>query len=535
MPTTGTLSQEIFNAREQAVTGDLMRLQALASRDLQNILQGDSLSDQALPLGQGVPISGMAHPPIWGTHVGTFNTSISLGSAFFEYDPGGLTADQSSYQVVRWTGATVTHAAPHASMHRIDTIYATPAMVPTDSTSRNVIVDPVARTVGSQTVFKTNNPNATISLVTGTPAVPPLPPAVPAGSLPVMHVLVPAAATDSLAFSATLATGRRAAYPFSGLNTILQGLRLVWDQTVTYPTSTSDITAGDYAPTSPGNLNKICIDGEVLEWRGTLTTSGAGGGIIQDTVNNPFGSAPTNNTAYYIWAVGGHSFPYPSYNPLNGTFSPVTLVESLVPPLASGGRPFVALNTPMGATSSAVLVGVGFVIGGTTNRMACVMSGDMVYAAAGGVLATMLLGASGGGGPHLLPAIPSATIPVGASRMEVTAFANVTGAGGNGGNVDDHTYAIVGGTASVPASIATFFSSFATLSKSTGMFVIPALRAGGGSGIGTCGAQGVLYFPRDGTAPRFWSKGYYTTSDSLAINVHGFNHGVGRMDGMGGL
>src|ERR1700743_3339908 len=123
-------SMEIFNSRETLLGGDLMRAQALISRDGQNLeaaRAGSIDSGAAIPSGpadllqfNGLPISGVDLAP---TLTGASGVSVTIGArlGYLSYPSfPGLTADDSSYLVVRWPAGQVTHTTPDGSSPRID-------------------------------------------------------------------------------------------------------------------------------------------------------------------------------------------------------------------------------------------------------------------------------------------------------------------------------------------------------------------------------------------------------------------------------
>ena len=188
--TTFTLEQQ--NAREQAISTDINRLQKLASREAQNLLlnagRRDDFTDTAGAPLRGVTGGIVERADVLGTIAGTsgnYNVSIGAGQAFM--DIAAPDADSSEYSVVRW-GNTVATIAPDAGTFRVDLIVAEPAMAPADLQSRNILVDPVLRTITPADVYKTSNPVATLNVIPGTPGDPSAP-AVPAGSVALWEVI----------------------------------------------------------------------------------------------------------------------------------------------------------------------------------------------------------------------------------------------------------------------------------------------------------------------------------------------------------
>src|SRR5580692_1078534 len=229
-------SQEIFNAREELVSGDLMRAQTLISRDSQNTAAALSRSIDSnasnptsaanLLAAVGTPISSLDLVPTIAAGSG-FQMSVGAGSGYL-YDASftSLTADDSPYLIARWNAATVTHANPDGTNPRIDIIYAVPTSVATDIASRNILLDPIARTVAAQSVNKTSNPLTALSVVTGTAAASPVVPVLPAHAIPLFYVYIPAAAASAANFAPCRATWRRAPYPFAGMSGVVSGMGL---------------------------------------------------------------------------------------------------------------------------------------------------------------------------------------------------------------------------------------------------------------------------------------------------------------------
>lgn len=378
------------NAREIALSSDADRAESLASRELQNIL-GFGAGDAS-----GTPFTALLRPLSLTAVAATFTMAMGDGDAFayLPADPS-LTVDDSAYEVVRWRGVgALTFANPNGSNPRIDLVVATPAMADTDLTSRTILLDPTARTIAAQNVFKTTNPAAAILVVTGTAAATPAAPAVPSGAIALAEVYVPAAVGDATAFFMIPRAFRRATFPWSTASGIMAGGELRWTLTV-------DASAAPSTLTMNGPTHRLLIDGELVEWS-TLDAITA----IADTSNNPFGSAPGSDTPYYIYAVGGRHLPQGTKTTLG--FSPVAIIESLTPPdLSTYGRPTASLATPRGTAPAAacVYLGIGYVQAGTTNRKPCVMDDDMVYivgADSGPISASFSSGA-----PHILGTLPS--------------------------------------------------------------------------------------------------------------------------------
>lgn len=373
---------EKWNAREVVASTDFMRGQFLAAKARQDLAASRARSfdsDVPMPGGpgdllqfDGTPISGIEEAPTLSGASG-FSVTVGAGSGFLWY-PGypSLTGDDSGYLVVRWPSGPVTHTNPDGTNARIDVIVATAAMVDTDPQSRNILIDPVARTITPQTVNKTSAPLATLSVIAGTPSATPAPPSVPVGALALFYVWVPAGAGSAASFAQCRATWRRVEYPLAAMSGVVSGFGWIWDLQ-TFPGGADSSLFG-------GGFHRILVDGEMMEFFGNLDSRF--GNVKVDTANNPFTSAaPTAGKVYYLYACGGRHNPMPSFNTVDGILSPVTIAESLTPPNVTHGHPTANLTvngrtvTPAGA----VYVGMGYVYGGTTHRGNCIQAGDMTY------------------------------------------------------------------------------------------------------------------------------------------------------------
>ena len=509
-----TRSLELFNAREQVLSSDVMRLQFLVSRDAQDCEASRSRSfdsNAPIPSGpgnllqyNGTPISGLDEAPTL-TGASGFTVTIGAGSGFL-YNTGfaGLTSDDSPYLVVRWASGQVTHTTPDPSNPRIDVIVATPATVNSDQQSRTVLVDPTSRAITAQSVYKTANPSATLSIVSGTPAATPLVPAVPTGALPLFYVYVPAAAGSAASFAQCRASWRRLSYPLAAMSGVVCGLGLRWDLTANPASANSKI--------STSGLHRVVIDGEALEFVGTLDSTN--GGVVTDTGNSPFAAAApsTWNRPYYLYAVGGRHNPMPSLNTGSGTLSPITLVESTVVPDIATGKPTANL-TVRGQTigpAGAVYVGLGMVAATTSFRAGCIMSDEWTF------FGSSILGANS------------------VSLTKTNNLAESFSAPPSGGQIGFPTDALV-------------TLNYAT-SSSTQLFVYLRYDGGGGSGavspqfarlgLAACGTSafapfstGIVAWPGPGEGTLWATEGQ--SGDVLGVRVYAYRHRV-RMFGMTG-
>lgn len=354
-------SREKINAREIALSSDENRSYQLWSRELQNVLAAGSADPVGVPFSCALSALSL-------TFTSGFQMQLADGDAFFYFptDPS-LTVDDSPYEVLRWRSvAPLAFATPDGTNPRIDLVVAQPASADADLVSRNILVDPTLRTINSQSVFKTSNPTSIITVVTGTPAGSPVPPAVPAGKCALFEVLVPAAAPSAATFGPSPRLFRRAPFPWSVLSGIIKGCRLNWDLNV-------DITVASSTISLSGGTCVVCIDGEVID-----CSSLTGLAVTQDAANNPFSvAAGASDKPYYIYLVGGRHAPQGTIGAFG--FIPIAIIESLTPPNADTNQPNSPLTTARGSAPipAATYIGVGFVVAGTTRRRPCIMGDEM--------------------------------------------------------------------------------------------------------------------------------------------------------------
>lgn len=412
-------SREVFNTREEVVSQDLIRLQALASRDVQDMEGARSRGWDAFSAGgnpptgtsdlltaNGSPISAVGKAPTL-TFSSGFDMTLGAGDGFL-FSSTGVTVDDSPYQVLRWPTQTVSFSTPNGANPRIDVVYATIASVATDAAVRNILVDPNARTVAAQSVNKTVNPLSTIGVQAGTPAGTPTIPAVPADSLPLFYVWVPAAAPTAGTFGPCRASWRRATYPLTGMSCVISGMGMKWDLT-TDPTTTS-------SPVVIRGFHRLIIDGEVMEFWCNFDSTSTNPMVTVDSGANPFGSAaPAGNARpYYFYAVGGRNSPFTSHNSFDGVLAPIRIVESTVAPnrmtnRASAAMTVAGVTVPTEATC---YIGIGFVESSTTNRVALIMTNDFTLSPTS--LENLTVTTSGGG---LFKLGPAASAPATATSM----------------------------------------------------------------------------------------------------------------------
>lgn len=365
------LSSMVQNAQEQWLSSDANRAQALSSRELQNILR--SCAKDAF----GGVKDGLIDPTDLVAIAASFTMTLQGAGAFMEASVA-VGADSSKYLALRWADQVVTFAAPDPALDRIDVVAITAAVETIDPQSRNILVDPATHVFAPATVNKSQNPKSTISVVTGVPAVTPVPLGiVGANTIALFEVRVPAAAPDSTTFEVTQRIFRQAPWPWAATNGILAGTRLQWLVPTVVPTLV----------TTPGSaFNYVVIDGEVIPFTSDTTalvptplyhpdakTPGAGGTNPFDAANPaPAGS----DKPFYIYVVGGRHSPQAS-----GHHCPVGLVFSTTPPDRSTWNPTATIQTARGDTTrlGALYVGMGFTAAGTATSKCCFMDGDWVY------------------------------------------------------------------------------------------------------------------------------------------------------------
>lgn len=485
-----SFSVEKFNAREIALSSDENRAQKLLSRDVQNVLAMGSADPLGTPFSCMLSVLSL-------TFTSGFQMQLADGDALFYFptDPS-LTADDSAFEVVRWRSvAPLAFATPDATNARIDLVVATPGMVDADLVSRNILVDAVARTISAQNVNKTTNPSAAISVVTGTPAATPLPPAVPAGKVALYEVLVPAAAPSAATFGPSARLFRRAPFPWSTASAILSGCRLTWDLTVNPATTPSGLTMG-------GPTSRVIIDGEVIDCSALFDVP-----VFQDSTANPFGvAAGASDKPYYIYVVGGRHCPQGTA--ITGGMIPVAVIESTVAP-NNLGQPFSPITTPRGTTtvSGALYIGIGFVRAGTTLRHACVMGPELTYVV-GSAEAMSLTKTIGGtellGVPGSKPNVSTrAVVSIGLSAAGATADAALAVDRGDGGGVSP--------------SVGAFDPKNATV----------VVRNGSG---GLNFATGTIIFA-PGNASIWQTGNGLAAADVITCNIQAYDHGVVKLNG----
>jgi hypothetical protein len=359
-------------SREEFLSGDFVRAQKLSSKALQDELRWGNLGADA------GAIAAWTRRPTWTPVAASFNVTLGDAEAL-AFDAAGVTADESPYQVLAWAALpALVFGAPDPVNPRIDLVVATPATLASDVVSRNILTNPSTRSQSPANVPKTSAPSAAVAVVAGTAAGTPAPPAVPAGSVALYEVWIPAAAADSSAFLPCPRLHRRAPFPYSTRSALLSGPPI---RPLTFP---NPAAASALVLASTGL--KVLIDGELIEATPTLNSNQIP--IFVDSGNSPFAAAAPANSdkPYYFYACGGRHLPQGGHAapaPFDDTFEPLVVVESQTAP-GPDGVPQAFITTPRGTTRlGAVLVAVGFVFKGTTNRRALIYDGDWVFAPGG--------------------------------------------------------------------------------------------------------------------------------------------------------
>jgi hypothetical protein len=391
-----TFSTVIENSREQILSSDLNRMQNLASRELQNVLQNggkrDAFTDTfGNPQGPDNYADPVTRADDLGTIVGTtgsYNVVLSAGQVF------GVVAtanpDASAYSVARWPLTTITSIAPDGAANRIDLIIATPAMVATDSYSRNILVDATARTVAPASVNKTTNPTATITVLVGTPGASAAP-ACPSGSFPLWEVFTAAADADSLAYRFIPRTWKRV-QDLGTCHAVLQNC--VPESLLT------KVEASAMQPFLRGAaVHRAVIDGEIVV--ASIPDSAMAIVCEPDTTTNKNPETATIDTnkdvPAYFYLCGGRNAPQ---NGLPVTASPPTglsqapsalrLVASLTAPVNGRAGADLAIDSVVVPRAGTIYVGACFISRGTHLYKPFTIDGDWIYAATASTGATVM-------------------------------------------------------------------------------------------------------------------------------------------------
>lgn len=385
-------SQVIENTREQILSSDLNRMQQLGIREWLNQFQDMGRDDSDRSYTTGDDKLTQQHP---GSSVDYFQKlpnitksgasmaiTLTAGEALQEFGVPP-NPDDPNYIVHRWLDTVLTPAVGNGANPRIDLIVSTQATVPTDAQTRNVLQNPSTGVVAPETVFKTSNPQSTLSIVAGTPAASPVPPVAPLGSLILYEILVPTLSTLATQTSLARQLQRFNVYVGTSYHGVLKGCTPIFGSVVSggpLETASADILLPD------NQINRVVIDGEVLVFAGGVTTGLLPKFVFDAGANNPFGvAAPTADRSYFLYVCGGKWLRNRSKDNGGGNngLDPVVIVESLVPP-TTDGRPSAAITTPSGTTvQGAVYIGLGYTVYNTTFRKRVFWEDDYCWARAG--------------------------------------------------------------------------------------------------------------------------------------------------------
>jgi hypothetical protein len=382
----------IENAREEVLSSDLVRMETVSQTQILDQARDEARSDDAADYATDFGSTKGNRPGPGATLLPTLVASgafqMTLGQFQILLDDGvtgsGLNNEVSSYKVFRYGGGTVTFAAPDPTNPRIDVVVMTDGTVDTDLQSRNILLDPIARTVAAQIVPKRKDPQCTIQVITGTPSgtVYPGPVAPPpgVGQVTLFEVLIPAAALSSAEFATSRQVFRRVENYGSTSHGILQGCWIGYTGGIGFQTP---------LPPRGRPVNKVIIDGEIIAFHGGGPVfSGPFPLCVEDTLADPFGSAApaTQDRPFYYYACGGRHLQQGRTGSPGGstlTLEPVCVVRSLTPPDAQG-RPTGNIQTPRGPTiAGALYIGVGWTSAGSSSIKACAYSGDWATAGDG--------------------------------------------------------------------------------------------------------------------------------------------------------
>jgi hypothetical protein len=389
----GIPSRVNASAREQVLSTDLNRIGNLAGRELMDskLLRStradfydpstNAFNDfsAAAKATQATPLSGLTQPPSLDGIAHVFDMNIGAGEGQLPATPAS--SDVSGYQLLRWDAQTLTWpggGAPDATNPLICLIVATPADALSDLQSRNILLDPILRTVSPQNCYKTTNPLATLSVIAGAAAAAPVAPAVPAGALALFEVYVPPAVADSTSFLPVRRAWRQIEFPGTSQNGIVKGCEPYLQLGTPY------LLCGATA------VHRLVIDGELISFQANGSPAAAA-----DTVNAPI-AAVGSDRPLYLYLCGGRnrpalnsSFATPGWQPI-----PVHLVVSRTAPDPLGyPAADLGIVAPTLAFPRAACCYIGlcfYGVGGTTNVPAFI-DGDWIFA-------VQEVGAPGGGG-----------------------------------------------------------------------------------------------------------------------------------------
>ena len=406
-------------AREQVLATDLNRIGDLAGRELMDskLLRStradfykpstNSFDDFAAvsKAAQATPIAGLTCPPSLDGIAAVFDMALGAGEGQLPFT--STNPDQSDYQLLRWDAQTITWpggGTPDATNPLICLIVATPADGLTDLQSRNILLDPILRTVSPQNVYKTTNPVATISVIAGAAAAAPVPPAVPAGALALFEVFVPPTVADSTSFLPVRRAWRQIEFPGTSQHGIVKNCEPNLQ------------TGTPYLGLGLNFAHRLVIDGELLVFLGAGSATAKA-----DTVHPP--TAPTGyDKPYFLYLCGGRNRPVLNYSFLTPGCLPIpahlvisaTAPDPLGYPVADLGIVAPTISFPRAACC---YIGVCFMAPGGANVPA-VIDGDWIRAATlhNFLQPTVTLAAAA------YTAIPMPTVPATSTAMRVRAI-----------------------------------------------------------------------------------------------------------------
>jgi hypothetical protein len=347
-------STVLINMFEQALSSDVNRIQSLANREFQNILKNawecsatrnDILTAEA-PANPA--LNSVSDVPNITTNGSSMVFAMTAGQALMLQTP--ISSAEAALGVINWADIQFTIPPAAGSDNRTDTVYIIPASVATDPQLRNILANPVSRTVVQTTVNKTINPTAVPQYSTGVATPDPIPPAavIPSGALPLIDIYVPAFVTSSDQCFFTRRTWRKTVPPFSGITAIVENMDISW------PTQNDEFSGPSSPPFVPPGRHSVLIGGEVITWDQENPFT-----ITEEDSDNPLvdNSAVLFDTPYYIYACGGSGAPY-----ITNSGCPLVFMYSMTVPF--GSHASANLMGPRGVIpmSSTLYVGIGYLV-----------------------------------------------------------------------------------------------------------------------------------------------------------------------------
>lgn len=371
-------STVLLNSREEVVSSDLNRMQQLASREWLNERKDrnradsfvNALSGAQQLIGQGVTKPYLILEPTWDPDNASFDVDVGAGEGH-QPASSGAGVDEPEVIVHRWNAATLTFDAPDPNP-RIDIVICTPGENQTDPQTRTILQNPTTQVTAPATVNKTINPLGTLSIVKGTAAASdPTPPSIPAGTLGLFAVLVPAGATDATGLGAVRMVNRSTIEYLGTYHGMIEGFTYAMDG------STFSMAGGN----GSRDMVRAIIDGELVQGAPPVN-GGNPDAVVVDTSNDPFAvAAGAFDEPFYLYLVGGSSFLNEvivtgAFGSSPFTAAPFIVVQSTVAPNADG-HPSAAITTPWGTTQRAALfIGWGWKEESGTTRKEVRMGAD---------------------------------------------------------------------------------------------------------------------------------------------------------------